>query len=228
VGCGKRLDDIIDAPQELLRTQLRWAVDHDFLDRVRLLVQHGADYLSAYEDGRTPVELAALAGNTAIVDYLASQGAASPDLDPGSALIAAAFRADSVAVQRLAADRPGLPDEVRRLRPGLMVWAAANGRTDTVRLLLGLGFDVNAKGRGDTPIEGPSQTPLHEAAVQGNLELARLLLANGADPNIRDLSHDASPLGWAQYGGQDAMIELLAPLTDEHASSAGTPQNADD
>ncbi len=209
-----RLGDIIDPPPGLLRFQLRWAVNHDFLDRLRLLVQHGADFRSAYEDGRTLVELAALDGNTAVVDYLESQGAPASDLDPGSALIAAAFRADRAEVQQLAADHPGLSDEVRRQRPGLMVWAASNGRIDTVRLLAELGFDVNAMGRGDTPIEGPSQTPLHDAAVQGNLELAELLLSLGADPNIHDVAHDATPLGWAQYSGQEAMIELLTPLTN--------------
>lgn len=46
--------DWADSPAELIRGQLRWAVTHDMLDRVRLLAAHGADVRS---DGlrRSPV-----------------------------------------------------------------------------------------------------------------------------------------------------------------------------
>jgi hypothetical protein len=229
-----RLDDVFDTPASLLRGQLRWAVNHGFLERVRLLAEHGVDLRTPYDDGRTPIELAQLDGNTALVDFLVAQGIPTPDLDPVSALIAAAFAVDHAAVdhaavdhaavdhaavERLRAEHPGIVEELRRTRPGLIVWAAANGRTATVALLLDLGFDVDARGRGDVPAEGPWQTALHEAAIQGNLELARLLLARGADPNVRDARFDAPPLGWARHTHQDAMIALLSPLTTAERSA---------
>ncbi|MEQ7008224.1 ankyrin repeat domain-containing protein [Actinopolymorpha sp. B17G11] len=225
-----RLDDVFDTPAALLRGQLRWAINHGFLERVRLLTEHGVDVRTPYDDGRAPVELAQLDGNGAIVDYLVAQGIPTPDLDPASALIAAVFAADRAAVERLRADHPGVVEELRRNRPGLIVWAAANGRTDTVTLLIDLGFDVNARGRGDVPVEQPNQTALHDAAIQGNVELARLLLARGADPNLRDASFNATPLGWARHGNQEAAIALLAPLTtDEDVHDPGDPHaDADD
>ena len=43
-----RLGHTIDSPAELLRVQLWWAIVHDMRDRVRLLVDHGADFRSPF------------------------------------------------------------------------------------------------------------------------------------------------------------------------------------
>ena len=40
-------------------------------------------------------------------------------------------------------------------------------------------------------------TPLHYATLNGQREIAELLLANGADINARDERFDATPAGWA-------------------------------
>jgi ankyrin repeat protein len=215
-----RIGELIDPPVEMLRTQLRWAVEHDQRDRVRLLVEHGVDFRSPYEntdrpawqpgDGRTPAELAQLNGRTAIVEYLVSRGAPPPRLDPASDVIAAALRADRPAVERLRVQHPDAVEEARRVRPGLIVWAAAQGLAETVALLVELGFDVNARGRGDAPVEGGWETALHQAAFRGDMKLARLLLALGADPGIRDQRFDATPLDWARYFNRHAIVELLS------------------
>ena len=57
------------------------------------------------------------------------------------------------------------------------------------------------------------ETALHEAAGSGDVELARLLLDLGADPNIEDARFHATPLGWAEHFGHAAMVDLLSPLT---------------
>ena len=41
----------------------------------------------------------------------------------------------------------------------------------------------------------------------------RTLLRLGADPDIRDHRFGGTPLGWARYFGQQALIDLLEPLT---------------
>jgi hypothetical protein len=112
-----------------------------------------------------------------------------------------------------------------RERPWLIVWAASRGRPAAAALLLDLGVDVNALGRADVPGEQPWQTALHTAAGDGNLDLLRLLLAAGADPNLRDNRFNGTAHGWAVYHGQDAAAQLLSPLTrsdheteeDEHS-----------
>lgn len=218
-----RVGDIGDGPTEQLRTQLRWAVEHHEPERVRLLVEHGVDFRSPYVrdgiawrpgDGRTPVELARLDGATDIADYLLAQGATPPDPDPVSELVAAVFRVDRAAVQRIRAEHPDAVAQARRSRPGLLVWAATQAPTDSVALLAELGFDVNALGRGDAPVEQAWETALHHSAANGDADLTSLLLQLGADPQIRDRRFDATPLDWARRFGQRAIVEALEPVTD--------------
>ena len=104
---------------------------------------------------------------------------------------------------------------MRARRPGLIVWAAANGRIGAVALLAELGFDVNAAGRGDHPIEQPWETALHQAAYRGDVALAELLVSLGADPAKRDTRFHSTPLGWARYFNQQAVADLLAPISPE-------------
>ena len=101
-----------------------------------------------------------------------------------------------------------------------MTWAAACGRPDAAELLVDLGFDVNAKGRTDMPSDQPWQTALHKAAGDGNLDLARVLLRLGADPDIRDARFGSTPLGWARHFGHDSMAELLRRVTTPDAPDA--------
>ena len=77
---------------------------------------------------------------------------------------------------------------------------------------------MNAKGRSDIPMEQQWETALHEAASAGDLDLARLLLRLGADPDVKDTRFDATPLGWARHFGQQAMIALLEPVDRLSAS----------
>lgn len=203
----------MDAPSELVRGQLHWAITHGMAARVRLLVTHGADLTSPFDDGSAVAELAATTGHPDLIDDLVAHGASRPSLGPADAFIAAVLAADRVVVGQLRLNHPGLVDEIRATRPALVTWAAACGRPGAVELLVELGFDVNAKGRTDVPSDQPWQTALHRAAESGDLELARTLLRLGADPDIRDQRFGATPLGWARYFGQDALIELLEPVT---------------
>jgi ankyrin repeat protein len=55
---------------------------------------------------------------------------------------------------------------------------------------------------------GWRRTPLHAAAIQGHLELARYLLSEGADPNVRTKCGD-TPLHVAVDSGHAALAALL-------------------
>ncbi|WP_152365226.1 ankyrin repeat domain-containing protein [Microlunatus speluncae] len=230
----ERMTDLHADPATKLRVQLRWAIEHGFADRVRLLAGHAVDVQSPYEDGRTPLAIAELYGGPAVIEALREAGAERPVPDnPADALVAAVFRADPAAVQTLVRDHPDAAEAVRRGGRNLLPWAAAaSGREETIRLLVELGLDVNALGRSDVPVDGGwietgwgqaggergGHTALHEAAYRGDAGLVRTLLDLGADAGRHDTDHDATPLGWAQYAEQqgedrEAVIELLRPLT---------------
>ena len=69
-----------------------------------------------------------------------------------------------------------------------------------MRLLVSVGFDVNAIGR---------ISALHEAAWSGDIGMVRLLLELGADPTLLDREHHATPLGWARYNQQHEVVSYL-------------------
>ncbi len=209
----RRLPELTDAPSELVRQQLGWAVAHGLLRRVRLLAAHGTDLDAPLEGswlppalGLTPLALAWRSGRPRVAALLTELGA-TQDVDADSRSIGAL----------LTGHDPDLtPDDLDRLRdehPSLVLRAAVADRLDGVRLLVGRGFDVDGFGRQDLPLEQPWETALHHAAGEGKLELARLLLELGADPSVRDRRFGATPLGWAQEFDHDAVIALLAPVT---------------
>ena len=206
-----RLGEVLDTPQQLLRAQLSWAVDHRQGERVKLLTEHGVDVRTPFADGRTPAARALRNGDPDLVAYLVTHGAETPAEDPVDALLGAALAGDAAAVDRLLAAYPGAAAEARTARPSAMVWAAANGRPGALRLLAGLGFDVNALGRGDIPSDQPWETALHQAAAAGDVPAIRLLLELGADPSIRDRRFDGTALDWAHHLGQP---EAARELTD--------------
>jgi hypothetical protein len=213
-----RFGDKAESPGEMLRGQLWWAIVHDMGDRVRLLVRHGVDFRTPYaapggrpmalrnSDGLTPAELAELSGYPELAGWLVAHGAARPALDEVNSLIAAVLAGDQGTVTRLRAHAPA----ARERRPGLMAWAASGRKLDAIALLAELGFDVNARGRLDIPVEQQWFTPLHEAAQTGDVELAQLLLRLGADPNVRS-EWGTTPLESARQHGQETVAELLAP-----------------
>jgi hypothetical protein len=207
-----RLGDELATPSQMLEDQLGWAVSHDQADRVRLLVEHGASLTVRDEDGHSPAEVAALCGSAEIADYLIAHGAPPLRLRGPDALIAAFLSGDRARVGSFGEDQVA---ELRRERPWLIVWAAARGRLEGVRLLIELGWDVNAYGRGDVPSPMKWQTALHTAAGEGDIGLIELLLAAGADPGLRDHRFEGTALGWAKHGGHREAIRLLAPVTAE-------------
>ena len=86
-----------------------------------------------------------------------------------------------------------------------VVAAAESGAADTTLEL----FDREGYASIDTRSLYQS-TLLHVAAKHGHVELARRLLARGADVNTLDFGGmRRSPLHWACKGGHVAMVELL-------------------
>jgi ankyrin repeat protein len=110
---------------------------------------------------------------------------------------------DDAQVDELLRVAPDLAQALVARHPTAIARAAALGHTDAVRLLAGLGVDVNHKQR---------TTALHEAAWTGDRPLADLLLSLGADPAIRDDEFNATPSGWADHAHHEELAAYLASL----------------
>lgn len=159
------------------------------------LVERGADISRRRADGRTPFAVAALNGNSAVADWLRAHGAAD-DLRPVDRLVAACGRGDRAAVAAMLAAAPALRNEISAEHYVALHRAAEEEDVAALGLLLDCGFDPN---RGDEEI---GKTALHSAAMAGRPEAARLLLARGASPEVRDREFHGQPLVWAAEGSR--------------------------
>lgn len=94
--------------------------------------------------------------------------------------------------------------------PDDLLEAVRRGDLTGVKAALDAGVAV------DTPFRY-ERTALSFAADRGNLEIARLLLERGADPNKKDSFYGATPMTWASDKANVAMARLLI----EHGAQAG-------
>jgi ankyrin repeat protein len=201
-----------ESPREMLEDALKAAVGNGYAHRTRLLLDHGADPNGHGTDhpvyhGRSPLQEAALHGYPEIVAMLERAGARN-DLDDVDVFICAATAGDRRTTERVLEADPSVRERSIARRPEQIVTAAAADRAEGVALLIELGFDVNAINR-TSPLH---VTALHEAAMRGNMEVIRLLVEHGADPNIRDSGYDATPAGWAEHFERAEAREYLRAL----------------
>jgi hypothetical protein len=203
-----RLGSVVESIEDGLAMQLQWAAEHGLVGRVRLLLDHGVDPEAACSHptfgGRTAYELAVLRGHGPVADLLVARGAIARDLDPADALVAACTRLDRAAAEQIIATVPGVVALAEERTP--VADAAAAGQIEAIRLMVELGFDVNARQR---------TAPLHQAAASGRVEGVAVLLDLGADPNLRDEAFGATALGWARHHDREEVAAILRPLTEE-------------
>jgi ankyrin repeat protein len=87
--------------------------------------------------------------------------------------------------------------------------ASQQGYAEVVKLLLDAGEDPN---RYNPKGNHTHTTPLHQAALGGHDAVVRLLVDQGARLDIKDAIYEATPLGWAEYGGHTAIAAYLRAI----------------
>ena len=191
-----------DAPR-ILNFLLGQAAKNGFLERVDLLLEHGADPNSHdFYDDRSHYENALRAGDVATVERLRRAGAEPVTLQGSDAFRAACLRADEPASRAWLEEHPDALDD-----PTLLVESARRGRVDAVRLLVSLGAAVGAETE-------TAATALHEAAIGGHLDVVKLLVEAGAPLDPRDEQFGGTPVGWAAHGGHRDVLDYLLELAE--------------
>ena len=232
----------LNATQPDGATALAWAVHLDDLKLADLLIAAGADVNTADEYGETPLTLACANGNAALVDKLLQAGA-----NPNAArwtgatpLMIAAGAGSTEAVKLLAAKGAKIDTIEQRKGQNALMWAAAEGHSDVVQTLIGLGADTKAASQsGFTPLifaaaknDGksirhlvaagvePATKALQVAFAYRNAAAMSALVECGASPNIAD-AIGATPLhAAAQIGDADLIRVLLKKGADPNAKTA--------
>ena len=208
--------------QTVFDYQLAWACEKRMGERVRLLVEHGADVNKAV-NGRTPYEWARLGNDKDLTLYLVQQGAIAVRLKQEDwvyiQLTTGDVSTDQAVfiehIKRVAGDID-IPDALQKAHPAMLHEAAGENDLEAVNRMLALGLDVNAM---------TSRTPLHEAALHGHIEMVKLLIEHGADTTIRDPHFYSSPIGWAEYNGKPEMVEFLKAYPLDVFAAAAFGQN---
>lgn len=139
-------------------------------------------------------------GEAEMAELLARYGAVrSPvELSTSEAFVAAAMRLDRDAVRALLSRNPDLMNA-----PEALAAAARNDRADVVEFLLDLGFSPNLR-------NADNETALHVAAYRNSLNVARLLIARGAEIDPVESNWQNTPLGAAVYAQHLPMIDFLS------------------
>jgi peptide-methionine (S)-S-oxide reductase len=87
-----------------------------------------------------------------------------------------------------------LADAPPEVRQDALALAVINRQVEAARLCLDAGADVNA-----FLAVHKHSTPLHQAVVNDDVAMLRLLVAHGASLEARDKLWDGTPLGWAVH-----------------------------
>jgi ankyrin repeat protein len=176
-----------------LDTRVIEAVRRGDAGAVRRLIEQKADVNVAAPDGATALHWAAHRNDAAIADLLIRAGAKVDAADEGGVtpLGLAALNASPAMVERLL--QGGANPNAGRESP--IFAAARSGNTAVMQLLLGHGGDANAKepGRG--------QTALMWAVAEKHADVARVLIAHGADVKAKTVPVRTAGPGRGTFGG---------------------------
>jgi ankyrin repeat protein len=181
-------------------TAVMWAASNGDVELVRALIKAGANVKLQNQFGTSAITEAAIIGSAPIIEALLKAGADPNTKNPeGETPLMAVARSGNVeAAKRLLEARADVNAKEAFGGQTALMWAAAQGQPEMVKLLAANGADLDARGvirqweRKVITEPRPKDmnkggfTPLLYAAREGCVECVRHLLAAGADPDLED------------------------------------------
>jgi ankyrin repeat protein len=177
-------------------------------EEIDLLLRHGAAIDAADGDGRTAYAIARRLGHLETAAALRSRGA-SDSLPERDRFAIACAAGDLRTARDLVARDPDLLARAVAEDAALLPEAARLDHRDAVRLMLDLGFPIEAAGGFDL-----EATALNHAALHAHPEMVGLLLARGANPEARN-PHGGTALGALSWGSRYAIPPVDTRPRDE-------------
>ena len=180
------------------RTPLHHAAARNRLAIVQLLLELGADPNGADATGATALTTACRRRRGS-GDCVRPAGGRRPARFPDGGQLGRYGEAEAM-----------LRDDPARIGPDgrdtiALHLAVSKRNLTTIRWLIAHGVDVNAK----RLMWDCNHTALHMTAESGEIDIARLLLDAGADPNVCDDKVNSTALGWANYFGRAEFAEFI-------------------
>jgi uncharacterized protein len=170
--------------------------------RVAWLLEHGADPNANNFYSHMPViKHAALAGRKDIIDLLRRYGARPLELTEEERFMAAATQGDLDALKTAAKNHP---EFLHSPAPMFAAIGAHNLQMATALLDLGMSPDVG---------DNKNFRALHSTTHAGAQEIAKLLIARGAEIDPFEQRYGGTPLSHANYMGRQDMIDIIAPYS---------------
>lgn len=173
------------------------------IEHVRTLMDAGADLRATDKHGVSVYALAQTLGRTDVLELLRNAGIEEP-LGEEDQFVAACSRGDEEAARAILERVPNILSRLKPRQLQSMPDLAAIGNQRSVRTMLVLGWPREVK-------SGWGATALNLAVYQGDSEMARLLLENGADWRTLHSFGD-NVIGTLSYSSQADNIEGEAPL----------------
>ena len=184
-------------------TALLWAAHWNDLQTVDALLSAGANVNAADDHGMTPLAQACENASVALVEKLLRAGA-NPNAAQESGftpLMIAAHTGNVVIVKALLARGADIDAATKVSKDRALMWSIADQHGDIFRSLIEAHADVH------TP-NAKSFTPLMIAARNGDIEMAKVLIAAGV--NVNETGPDGTHvLPYAINGGQLAFAMFL-------------------